>query len=54
LNIFGKYSVMLAPVTAGVPFGEALGGYPGGAAGARQASAGATIRRTFSAAASAT
>jgi hypothetical protein len=33
-NVFGKYSVMIAPVTAGVPFGEALGGYPGGAAGA--------------------
>jgi len=34
MNVFGKYRVMLAPVTAGVPFGEALGGYPGGAAGA--------------------
>ncbi|MBM3769654.1 MAG: TonB-dependent receptor, partial [Acidobacteria bacterium] len=34
VNAFGKYSVMIAPVTAGVPFGEALGGYPGGAAGA--------------------
>lgn len=33
-NVFGKYSVMIAPVTSGVPFGEALGGYPGGAAGA--------------------
>lgn len=33
-NVFGKYSVMIAPVTAGAPFGEALGGYPGGAAGA--------------------
>lgn len=33
-NIFGKFSTMLAPVTAGVPLGEALGGYPGGAAGA--------------------
>jgi hypothetical protein len=33
-NIFGKYSVMIAPVTAGVPLGEALGGYPGGASGA--------------------
>jgi hypothetical protein len=33
-NIFAKYSVMLAPVTGGVPFGQALGGYPGGAAGA--------------------
>lgn len=34
MNIFGKYSVMIAPITAGVPLGEALGGYPGGAAGA--------------------
>jgi len=33
-NVFGKYSVMIAPVTAGAPLGEALGGYPGGAAGA--------------------
>jgi hypothetical protein len=33
-NIFGKYSVMIAPVTAQAPLGEALGGYPGGAAGA--------------------
>lgn len=34
MNVFGKYSAMIAPVTAGAPFGEALGGYPGGAAGA--------------------
>src|SRR5260370_19080529 len=34
MNIFGKYSVMLSPVTAGAPLGQALGGYPGGAAGA--------------------
>lgn len=34
INVFGKYSVMIAPVTAGVPLGEALGGYPGGSAGA--------------------
>lgn len=33
-NIFGKFSTMIAPVTAGAPFGDALGGYPGGAAGA--------------------
>lgn len=33
-NVFGKYSVMIAPVTAGVPYGQALGGYPGGASGA--------------------
>jgi hypothetical protein len=33
-NVFGKYSVMIAPVTSSAPFGEALGGYPGGAAGA--------------------
>ncbi len=33
-NVFGKYSVMIAPVTGGAPLGEALGGYPGGAAGA--------------------
>ena len=33
-NVFGKYSVMIAPVTSGAPLGEALGGYPGGAAGA--------------------
>lgn len=33
-NIFGKYSVMIAPVSSGAPLGEALGGYPGGAAGA--------------------
>lgn len=34
VNVFGKYSVMIAPVTSGAPLGEALGGYPGGAAGA--------------------
>lgn len=34
MNIFGKYSLMYAPVVGGVPFGEALGAYPGGAAGA--------------------
>ncbi|MGH9719734.1 MAG: carboxypeptidase regulatory-like domain-containing protein [Bryobacteraceae bacterium] len=34
LNIFGKYSVMISPVSAQAPLGEALGGYPGGAAGA--------------------
>ena len=33
VNVFGKYSVMLSPVTAKAPLGEALGGYPGGAAG---------------------
>ncbi len=33
-NVFGKYSVMIAPVSSGAPLGEALGGYPGGAAGA--------------------
>jgi len=33
-NVFGKFSTMIAPITAGVPLGEALGGYPGGAAGA--------------------
>jgi hypothetical protein len=33
-NIFGKYSLMYAPVTSGAPLGDALGGYPGGAAGA--------------------
>jgi len=34
LNLFGKFSTMIAPVTAQAPLGEALGGYPGGAAGA--------------------
>lgn len=34
INVFAKYSVMIAPVTAGAPLGQALGGYPGGAAGA--------------------
>lgn len=34
MNLFGKYSVMIAPVTSGAPLGQALGGYPGGAAGA--------------------
>src|SRR5258708_33523759 len=33
LNVFGKYSAMIAPVTAGAPLGSALGAYPGGAAG---------------------
>lgn len=32
-NLWGKYSIMDAPVTAAAPLGEALGGYPGGAAG---------------------
>jgi hypothetical protein len=32
-NVFGKYSVMLAPVTGAAPLGDALGAYPGGAAG---------------------
>jgi hypothetical protein len=34
VNAFGKYSAMIAPVVGGAPLGEALGGYPGGAAGA--------------------
>ena len=34
MNVFGKYSVMIAPVFGGVPLGQALGAYPGGAAGA--------------------
>ena len=33
MNVFGKYSVMLSPVSAQAPLGGALGGYPGGAAG---------------------
>jgi Carboxypeptidase regulatory-like domain len=33
-NVFGKFSTMIAPVFGGAPLGEALGGYPGGAAGA--------------------
>ncbi len=33
-NLFAKYSVMLAPVKSDAPLGQALGGYPGGAAGA--------------------
>lgn len=33
VNVFGKYSAMIAPVVAGVPLGDALGGYPRGAAG---------------------
>ena len=33
-NVFAKYSVMIAPVSSGAPLGQALGGYPGGAAGA--------------------
>jgi hypothetical protein len=32
-NVFGKYSVMLAPVTATAPLGDALGAYPRGSAG---------------------
>ncbi len=34
LSVFGKYSVMISPVTATGALGQALGGYPGGAAGA--------------------
>ncbi len=34
VNAFGKYSVMLSPVSGAAPLGRALGGYPGGAAGA--------------------
>jgi hypothetical protein len=33
INVFGKYSVMLSPVSAQAPLGDALGAYPGGAAG---------------------
>ncbi len=33
-NVFGKYSLMHAPISSSAPLGEALGGYPGGAAGA--------------------
>jgi hypothetical protein len=33
MNVFGKYSAMIAPITAGAPLGSALGAYPGGAAG---------------------
>src|SRR4051794_16329713 len=32
-NVFAKYSAMLAPVSATAPLGDALGAYPGGAAG---------------------
>lgn len=34
INVFAKYSVMLSPISSGAPLGQALGGYPGGAAGA--------------------
>jgi len=34
INVFGKYSVMVAPVTSAARPREALGGYPVGAAGA--------------------
>ena len=33
INVFAKYSAMLSPVTASAPLGQALGAYPGGAAG---------------------
>jgi hypothetical protein len=33
-NIFAKYSVMISPISSEAPLGQALGGYPGGAAGA--------------------
>jgi hypothetical protein len=33
MNVFLKYSVMLAPISAVAPLGDALGAYPGGAAG---------------------
>lgn len=46
-NIFLKYSTMLAPVTAGVPLGEALGGYPGGAAGAAGIGTGNNTTKVF-------
>jgi hypothetical protein len=46
-NIFAKYSMMLAPVTAGVPLGEALGGYPGGAAGAAGIGTGNNTTKVF-------
>jgi hypothetical protein len=46
-NVFLKYSTMLAPVTAGVPLGEALGGYPGGAAGAAGIGTGHNTTQVF-------
>ena len=48
-NVFAKYSTMIAPVTAGVPLGEALGGYPGGAAGAAGIGTGDNWTNIFSA-----
>jgi hypothetical protein len=48
-NIFGKYSVMMAPVTSSAPLGEALGGYPGGAAGAARIGTGHNTTHVFGA-----
>ncbi len=47
INVFGKYSVMLAPVTSGAPLGQALGGYPGGAAGAAGIGTGHNTTQVF-------
>ncbi len=49
MNVFAKYSTMIAPVTAGAPLGEALGGYPGGAAGAAGIGTGNNRTNIFSA-----
>lgn len=48
-NVFGKYSVMIAPVTSSAPLGEALGGYPGGAAGAAGIGTGHNTTHVFGA-----
>ncbi len=46
-NIFLKYSMMLAPVTAAAALGDALGGYPGGAAGAAGIGTGNNTTKVF-------
>jgi hypothetical protein len=49
MNIFGKYSIMDAPISSDAPLGEALGGYPGGAAGAAGIGTGFNTTHVFGA-----
>jgi len=49
VNVFAKYSIMHAPISSSAPLGEALGGYPGGAAGAAGIGTGHNTTHVFGA-----
>jgi hypothetical protein len=49
VNVFAKYSLMHAPISSDAPLGQALGGYPGGAAGAAGIGTGHNTTHVFGA-----